>query len=638
MQRLPANLARAGHKRDAMTDYSHTAHRSPEVTVPVFRNLSIAKKRYAGFAAVLLVLLVLGLLALAKMGSISDGARSINQEVVPSIGVVDDIAMLAQDYRKDQFRHPITNPKKKAELFEEMPQTVAKIDKLFADYEKLIVNDRDRQLRAAAQAAWKAYLADSQRSTELVKAGDIRGAVLAIDGTALSDVEDTLEAWADYNDKLGDEAYADSVSTYDGARSLIIGFIVFAVLLAGAIGFLVARSITGGIGQVLRAARGISAGDLEQEITVQSRDEVGQLADEFRTMTVYLGEMAGNAERVAQGDLTAQVTPQSDRDALGNALHTMVGKLRELVGSVQSSASTLSSASQEMASTSEEAGRAVGEIASAVSDVAQGAERQVRSVEQAKRASEEVSAATEASARSARETADAAAETRLVAAEGEQAVAQATEAMRQVRESSGGVTATMQQLSTKSEQIGGIVETITGIASQTNLLALNAAIEAARAGEQGRGFAVVAEEVRKLAEESQSAAATIATLVEEIQGETTQAVAVVEETNARTEEGSATVEQARDAFSRIGVSVDGMTGRVDAIAAAVQQIAVSAQQVQDDMTEVAAVAEESSASSEQVSASTEETSASAQEIASSAQQLAGTASELEELVGRFTLA
>ena len=100
--------------------------------------------------------------------------------------------------------------------------------------------------------------------------------------------------------------------------------------------------------------------------------------------------------------------------------------------------------------------------------------------------------------------------------------------MRAVRDSSTAVSGAIRELSSKSEQIGAIVETITGIAGQTNLLALNAAIEAARAGEHGRGFAVVAEEVRKLAEESQRAAAEISDLIGAIQAETTHAVGVVE--------------------------------------------------------------------------------------------------------------
>jgi methyl-accepting chemotaxis protein len=169
------------------------------------------------------------------------------------------------------------------------------------------------------------------------------------------------------------------------------------------------------------------------------------------------------------------------------------------------------------------------------------------------------------------------------------------------------------------------------------LLALNAAIEAARAGEQGRGFAVVAEEVRKLAEESQQAAGTIAALIDEIQTETARAVQVVQRGAERTREGASTVDGAHESFVAIGGSVEEVTARVADIHAAIRRITEASGRVQRDMGEVAAVAEQSSASSEEVSASTEQTSASAQEIAASAQELASTASTLEQLVGQFTL-
>jgi methyl-accepting chemotaxis protein len=375
---------------------------------------------------------------------------------------------------------------------------------------------------------------------------------------------------------------------------------------------------------------------------------------------VCINGLSDAIKAMAHGDLTKTVepkTPQIDSPAgdevgdVGRAFNDIQAKMVEsiesynetraqlgsLVGNVSSSAQTLSAASQQMATTSEEAGRAVGEIASAVGEVAQGAERQVRAVEQAKLATEEVATASTAGAQNAQETAEAAVAAREVAEQGAGAVAQASEAMGAVRDSSLQATQAIRELGAKSEQIEGIVATITGIAEQTNLLALNAAIEAARAGEQGRGFAVVAEEVRKLAEESQSAAGSIAGLIGEIQAETAKAVEVVEDGARRTEDGVATVEQARESFLALGASVQDMNSRVEQIAAAIQQIASSSHQVQSDMTEVAAVAEQSSASSQQVSASTQQTSASTQEIAASAQELARTAEELERLVGQFSL-
>jgi methyl-accepting chemotaxis protein len=373
-----------------------------------------------------------------------------------------------------------------------------------------------------------------------------------------------------------------------------------------------------------------------------------------------LTDLQGGLESMAGGDLTVAVTDDIDpvrveegasagrlaeifnamlisvRSAVGG-YEDMRGKLTGMLGEVTRTSQTVSAASQQMASTSEEAGRAVGEIAHAVGDVAAGAERQVSSVETVRMVIEEVAAATRQSADQLSETGEAAHKATDIAHDGIQAAEKATGAMAAVAEATGAASERISELGEKSERIGGIVATITGIAEQTNLLALNAAIEAARAGEQGRGFAVVAEEVRKLAEDSQQAAALIETLIGEIQTETQRAVEAVELGAKRTEDGVHTVDEARGKFEDIGGSVSDMNDRINEVTTAMAQISASTQGILESVSDVAAVAEENSASTEEVSASTEETAASTEQISASAQSLAGTAEHLDELVGQFTL-
>ena len=436
--------------------------------------------------------------------------------------------------------------------------------------------------------------------------------------------------WAVVSSRLRSEALASAGEL--AKRSALVALIAAALMLLTAVLF--SGSIKRGIQAILSRIR-----QLSEEDAAALENALGELAG--GNLTVTLTPVTPPI-RVTGRDEIGQVAEAVNgiRDSTAASMlayNEMAAQLRTLVADVSGSASAVATASQQMASTSDEAGRAVGEIASAAGDVAQGAERQARMVASTSEGAADAAGAAAESAEQAHATAEVAEQTRAVTREGVEAADQATDAMRAVRDSAVSATRTIGDLASKSDEIGGIVQTITGIAQQTNLLALNAAIEAARAGEQGRGFAVVAEEVRKLAEESQQAAATIAGLIREIQTETQKAVTAVGDGAERTEAGFATVEMTRGAFEQIDTSIADISGRVRQIAVSVRGIAEGAERIQGEISEVAAVAEKSSVSSEQVSAAAQETSASTQEIAASAQALAITAEQLERLVGRFTL-
>jgi hypothetical protein len=119
------------------------------------------------------------------------------------------------------------------------------------------------------------------------------------------------------------------------------------------------------------------------------------------------------------------------------------------------------------------------------------------------------------------------------------------------------------QLMDISDRISGVVDVIRGIAKQTNLLALNATIEAARAGDAGRSFAVVAGEVRKLADNSRAATATIDEIVAEIR-DVTQATDEVANAAA---EG---IEQCRDVMAVLTDGIETTTERIQSVQAMVE--------------------------------------------------------------------
>jgi methyl-accepting chemotaxis protein len=612
-----------------------------------FNNLKIGVRLAIGFGALVAALAIVALVGSSALSSAGTTTKGLAQNEVQSTRDIASVVDHAGDNRVLVAQHLyVQDGDLKAQ-----DATARKIAENSQEIDALLAKVRPRLESPAATAALADFTAaytkfnkryhdalDISRE-ETVKGVEERDGSRGIYTDELMPMADGVDTKLTglstaVGEQADHEANRAAASASSSSRTVIIVAILAALAAAG-LGFVITRRIKSVVATILDRLQSLEANCASDLAAAIDAAAEGDLTRTVTPVTALIDDPA--ADELGQvADATNGI--RNKTVASVESYNRMREKLADLIGDVAGSAGTVSSASQQMASTSEEAGKAVGEIASAVGDVAQGAERQVRAVEQTKRLSEEVTTATEKSAETVRETAAAAAEARDLAHDGVERVTEATEAMQSVRDSSRGVTEAIRELGEKSERIGGIVDTITGIAGQTNLLALNAAIEAARAGEQGRGFAVVAEEVRKLAEESQEAASTIASLIEEIQADTANAVHKVEDGAQRTDEGATTVEQAREAFLKIGGSVDDMHRRVEEIAAAIAQIAENSTRMQGDMTEVAAVAEESSASTEQVSASTEQTSASTQEIAASAQELAATASQLEQLVAQFKLA
>lgn len=166
------------------------------------------------------------------------------------------------------------------------------------------------------------------------------------------------------------------------------------------------------------------------------------------------------------------------------------------------------------------------------------------------------------------------------------------------------------------QNIEEILSVIKDIARQTNLLALNASIEAARAGDAGRGFGVVAEEIRKLAEQSDTSSKDIDEIIRVIQRRSSMMVQALADTLEDSQKQSSLMEDAQGSNNVITLQVQNLTGSTIQATGFIEEVIQKKDEVLMAIEQIAAAAQENSASTEQASANLEEILATMEEFSS----------------------
>lgn len=376
---------------------------------------------------------------------------------------------------------------------------------------------------------------------------------------------------------ISQDQYQQALTMNNTLNIFMLIMMVLALSVGAILASVVSASIRKPVQQIVDASAQMQQGNLAvaDQITYQSCDEVGVLADSMRDtlrfLNDYVTEIGDALRAIAGGNLTMrdnQITDfRGDFAMFKESLVYILQNLNTTLSGIQN--------------VSEQVNSGAGQVASGAQELSQGSAEQAASVEELaatlREISQQVGNAGEQATKTRENTNE---ELRMMLA-----------CDAQMKE----MVVAMGEINRTSDEIGKINKTIEDIAFQTNILALNAAVEAARAGVAGKGFAVVADEVRSLAAKSAEAAQNASALIEASAVAVQRGVKIADDT-------ANNLQKVANGAQKNAKMVTEIADAANALVGSIEQVSVGIGQISAVVQTNSATAEESAAASEELSA------------------------------------